>query len=321
MGSRQALKSHRGDEVMSFADKIALGQYVPCESAVHSLDPRVKILSTLVLLFSLFGVKDPVFFAGWAVLLAGIVVLSRISFSMVLRSVRPVLWLLLFTVVLHVFFTPGEAIFTFHWIKVSREGLHMASLMGIRLLLLVAFAGLLTLTTSPMELADGMECLMSPFGRLGFPAHEMAMMMTIALRFIPTLLEETDRILKAQVSRGADLEGGGIVRRLRAFVPVLVPLFIIVFQRAEDLALAMESRCYVGGRGRTRMRPLRWRVRDTVALGAVVLSSLVSASERPHDRSGGPGGCPFGAGQRGCVLCWCGSYRPGGSCEGTGGTL
>jgi energy-coupling factor transport system permease protein len=148
----------------------------------------------------------------------------------------------------------------------------MAALMGVRLVLLVAFAGLLTLTTSPMELADGMESLMSPLARVRFPAHEMAMMMTIALRFIPTLLEETDRILKAQISRGADLEGGGVVKRLRAFVPVLVPLFLIVFQRAEDLALAMESRCYVGGGGRTRMRPLRWRLEDWVALGLMSVS-------------------------------------------------
>lgn len=258
---------------MSFSDKIALGQYVPCESPVHSLDPRVKILSTLILLFSLFGVKDPMFFAGWGCLLALLVLLARISFSMVFRSIRPVLWLLVFTVLLHVFLTPGEALFSWGWFTVTREGVRMASLMGIRLVLLVAFAGLLTLTTSPMELADGMERLMAPLGRVGFPAHEMAMMMTIALRFIPTLLEETDRILKAQVSRGADLEGGGLVKRLKAFVPVLVPLFLIVFQRAEDLALAMESRCYVGGGGRTRMRPLRWSWGDTVGILLVCLSA------------------------------------------------
>jgi energy-coupling factor transport system permease protein len=257
---------------MSISEKVTLGQYVPADSPVHSLDPRTKILSTLVLLFALFGVRDPRFFLGWGVLLAFIVFLSRVSLRTVLRSVRPVLWLLVFTVLLHALFTPGEAILRFHFIKVSREGLHMAALMGVRLVLLVAFAGLLTLTTSPMELADGMESLMSPLARVRFPAHEMAMMMTIALRFIPTLLEETDRILKAQISRGADLEGGGVVKRLRAFVPVLVPLFLIVFQRAEDLALAMESRCYVGGGGRTRMRPLRWRLEDWVALGLMSVS-------------------------------------------------
>jgi energy-coupling factor transport system permease protein len=197
--------------------------------------------------------------------------LSRLPLRLVLGQVRPVLFLVLLTAILHLLFTPGVALW--HWgvLSVTREGVDMAFRMGTRILLLVLFAGLLTLTTSPTELSDGLERLLSPLGRFGFPAHEMAMMTTIALRFIPTLLDETDRIMKAQLSRGADLDRGGLFRRLRAFVPVLVPLFFIVFQRADDLAVAMEARGYRGGVGRTRLHPLVWKFRDTLALGVTFL--------------------------------------------------
>lgn len=156
------------------------------------------------------------------------------------------------------------------FIRITRQGLVMAAYMGLRLLFLVLFASFLTLTTRPMELADGLERLFSPFVRFGFPAHELAMMMTIALRFIPTLLDETDRIMRAQLARGASFDRGGLWKRLKAFLPVLIPLFVIVFQRAEDLAVAMEARCYRGGAGRTRMNPLFWKIKDTAALGSVL---------------------------------------------------
>ncbi|WP_352425411.1 energy-coupling factor transporter transmembrane component T family protein [Aminomonas paucivorans] len=260
---------------MKFLNHLTLGQYVPTDSPIHHLDPRSKILSTLVLLSGVFGVEHPVAFAAWGGLLLGICALSRLHLRLVLGAARPVLWLLVFTALLHLLFTPGVPILTLGPVDVTREGVVLASRMGLRLLFLVLFAGLLTLTTSPMELADGMERLLSPLARFGFPAHEMAMMMTIALRFIPTLLDETDRILKAQLSRGANLDQGGFLRRIRAFVPVLVPLFVIVFQRAEDLATAMESRCYRGGVGRTRMNPLRWGRGET--LGLTVSVGVVGA--------------------------------------------
>lgn len=266
---------------MKFLNHLTLGQYVPADSPVHRLDPRAKILITLALLSGVFGVEHPVAFAAWGGLLLGVSLLSRLSLRLVFGSARPVLWLLAFTALLHLFLTPGIPLLALGPLEITREGAVLASRMGLRLLFLVLFAGLLTLTTSPMELADGMERLLSPLARFGFPAHEMAMMMTIALRFIPTLLDETDRILKAQLSRGANLDQGGFLRRLRAFVPVLVPLFVIVFQRAEDLATAMESRCYRGGVGRTRMNPLRWTCRESRAFLAVLaLVGVLTALDR-----------------------------------------
>jgi energy-coupling factor transport system permease protein len=195
---------------------------------------------------------------------------------LVLSTVRPVWILVAFTAVIHLFFTRGEPLFSWGIVEITREGAVMAARMGLRLVLLVMYAGLLTLTTSPTELADGLESLFSPFRRFGFPAHELAMMMTIALRFIPTLLNETERIMKAQIARGAELERGGPLRRLRAFIPVLVPLFVIVFQRADDLATAMEARNYTGGEGRSRMHPLKWSVRDTTALLFSVIFSFAA---------------------------------------------
>jgi energy-coupling factor transport system permease protein len=195
--------------------------------------------------------------------------------SMVLRTAKPVLFLILFTGLIHLFFSQGTPVFQWGIFKITQEGIRMAFKMGFRLFLLVLYAGTLTLTTSPTELADGLERLFSPLKPLGFPAHEMAMMMTIAIRFIPTLLDETDRIMKAQLARGADLDRGGIFKRLRAFIPVLIPLFVIVFQRADDLAVAMESRNYRGGAGRTRMNPLTWRMLDSVTLVLALSITLV----------------------------------------------
>ncbi len=257
---------------MKFLNHLTLGQYIPLDSFVHHLDPRCKILGVLFFMTGAFLVQDPRFFLFWGGILMVCAFLSKLSLGILLRGARPILILVLFTVVLHLFFSDGTPLWSWGIFRITREGIVGAARMGIRLLLLVIFAGYLTLTTSPMELADGMESLFSPFRKFGFPAHEMAMMMTIALRFIPTLLDETDRIMKAQLARGADLEGGGIFRRLRAFIPVLVPLFLIVFQRAEDLAIAMDARCYTGGKGRTRMHPLNWHMRDS---GALLFSFLV----------------------------------------------
>ncbi|MDR1651826.1 MAG: energy-coupling factor transporter transmembrane protein EcfT [Synergistaceae bacterium] len=251
---------------MKFAGGFSIGQFIPGESFVHSLDPRCKIAAAFVLLGGLFASSSPPDFIPWILCLAACSRASRIRFSSVLRSGRPVLFLIVFTVALNLFWTPGREIFRLGFLRVTQEGLAAALSMGLRLYLLVMFAAMLMMTTSPMSFSDGLERLMSPLRRLRFPVSEMAMMMTIALRFIPTLFEETDRILKAQISRGADFESGGILKRTRAFIPVLVPLFVLVFARAENLATAMESRCYVPGAPRTRLNPLEWSRRDTAAL-------------------------------------------------------
>ena len=251
---------------MKFFNHLTFGQYVPSDSPVHRLDPRCKIIAVLVLLTGVFLAKHPAVFSVWGVLLACLTAGARLPFRLVLRSAKPVLILVLFTASIHIFFTSGTPLVSLGIVTISREGLILAAYMGLRLLFLVLFASFLTLTTRPMELADGLERLFSPFARFGFPAHELAMMMTIALRFIPTLLDETDRIMKAQLARGASFDRGGLWKRLKAFLPVLIPLFVIVFQRAEDLAVAMEARCYRGGAGRTRMSPLAWKGTDTAAL-------------------------------------------------------
>ncbi|PIE54703.1 MAG: transporter [Dethiosulfovibrio peptidovorans] len=256
---------------MRFLDNMSFGQYIPADSPIHRADPRCKILATLVLLTGVFLVDEPLGFISWAVLLLALSMLSRISLRILFRTIRPVMILIAFTAVINIFFTSGTPVATLGPLSITREGLRMGAYMALRLLFLVLFANLLTVTTSPMALADGLEALLSPFKRFGLPAHEIAMMMTIALRFIPTLINETDRIMKAQLARGADLDRGGLLKRLKAFVPVLIPLFVIVFQRADDLAVAMEARCYRGGGGRTRMHPFFWGWKDTAVLSFVVL--------------------------------------------------
>lgn len=266
---------------MKFLNHLTFGQYVPAESLVHSLDPRCKITAVLVLLTGIFLTKHPVAFVAWGVFLAVLTVGARLPFRLVLRSAKPVLILVFFTASIHIFFTDGVPIFQLAFVTITRKGVTMAVYMGLRLLFLVLFASFLTLTTKPMELSDGLERLFSPLIRFGFPAHELAMMMTIALRFIPTLLDETDRIMKAQLARGASFDRGGLWKRLKAFLPVLIPLFVIVFQRAEDLAIAMEARCYRGGEGRTRMIPLLWKGKDTATLMTVILLvALLAVGDR-----------------------------------------
>lgn len=262
---------------MKFLNNMTLGQYVPVNSRIHSLDPRCKIIATIVCLTGVFLAGEHWVFLGWGLLFALMVMTSKLSGGLVLSTSRPVWILIVFTSVIHLFFTQGTPVFSWGFLNITEQGLTMAIRMGLRLFLLVLFAGFLTLTTSPTELADGLESLFSPLKRFGFPAHELAMMMTIALRFIPTLLNETERIMKAQIARGADLDRGSPLRRLRAFIPVLVPLFVIVFQRADDLATAMEARNYTGGDGRTRMKPLRWSFSDSVSLILAILFTVTMA--------------------------------------------
>lgn len=255
---------------------MTLGQFIPGNSVVHRLDPRTKLIGMIAYIVLVFLVQSiPVFlvpclFVVLALLLFGV------PLSYVGSSLKPMKWLLVFMFVINLFFTQGQRVIFEWWIvRLTVEGVRQAVFISMRLILLVAGTSMLTLTTSPIALTDGLERLMKPLAAIRFPAHEMAMMMTIALRFIPLLLEETDRIRKAQLARGADFESGNLIKRAKAMLPVLVPLFISAFRRADELAMAMESRCYHGGEGRTRMRELRFSRLDVYA--GLVLFAFVAA--------------------------------------------
>jgi energy-coupling factor transport system permease protein len=262
---------------VEFLRNFSFGQYVPVDSSVHRLDPRTKILGTLLLAVAAFVVRGFGSLATVTVVIALIVLASRIPPGYVLRGLRPVVWLLAFTVVLQVLFGQegGHPIFHRGPITITRENLMLGLFYGARLALVIVATSLMTFTTSPVELTDGLERLLRPFRRLGVPAHELALMMTIAIRFVPTLTEETDKIMKAQMARGADFARGNIVQRGRALIPLLVPLFVGAFRRAESLALAMEARGYRGGDGRTRMTELMLRPRDYAAFGVLVLVAVL----------------------------------------------
>ena len=258
---------------------ITLGQFYPGNSLVHRLDPRVKLLIMVAYIVIVFLVKG---FAGYGVLAAfliGATMLSKLRLRFLLRSVKPVLFIVAMTFVLNIFFTRGESepLVSWGFLRIYREGLVFAVMMSLRLVFLLMGTSLLTLTTSPMALTDALERLLRPLRLIKFPVHEMAMMMTIALRFIPTLLEETDKIIKAQTARGADFESGNLLARAKAMVPLLVPLFVSAFRRADELAMAMEARCYHGGANRTRMKVLRLQSIDAYAcvVTAVVLALVV----------------------------------------------
>ena len=238
-------------------DGITIGQYIPGESIVHRLDPRTKIILSLVIIVALFVITS---ISGYAILLGFLVaatLLSGIGVRIVLKGLRPLVAILVITFLLHLFMNPGRMIFTIGPLTATYEGVYRGVFMVGRLVLLVIVTSLLTLATSPIQLTDGTEYLLRPLTRLGVPSHELAMMMTIALRFIPTLLGEADKIMKAQMARGADFESGNMVQRAKGLIPLLVPLFVSAFRRADELAMAMESRCYRGGKGRTRLRQLR----------------------------------------------------------------
>ena len=245
---------------------ITLGQYYPGNSFIHRLDPRTKILSTLLLIIAVFLANTAVGYAALCAMVLFIILISGLPFMLVLKSVKPLLFIIVLTLVLHVVMGQGEhVLYQSKFIRVTEEGLRLGVQMAMRLILLLMISSILTFTTSPIVLTDGIEALLRPFRVIGVPAHELAMMMTIALRFIPTLMEETDRIIKAQTARGADFSGGNLLVRAKNMLPILVPLFISAFRRADDLAVAMEARCYRGGEGRTRMHQLAYRSGDVMA--------------------------------------------------------
>ena len=254
---------------------ITLGQYYQTDSVIHRLDPRVKLGGTLLFIISLFLYKH---YLGYvtAVLFLGIVIkLSHVPFRFMVRGMRAILFLLLLTVVFNLFLTPGTELVSFWKLTITWEGLWTAVTMAVRLTMLIIGSSIMTLTTTPNNLTDGMEKMMRPLRIFKVPVHEVAMMMSIALRFIPILLEETDKIMKAQIARGADFESGNIFKRAKALVPLLVPLFVSAFRRANDLAMAMEARCYRGGEGRTKMKPLIYQRRDRLAYLIIVVYLVV----------------------------------------------
>ncbi len=255
---------------------ITLGQYYQTESVIHRLDPRVKLWGTLLFIISLFCFNN---FIGYiiAALFLGIVIrTSHVPFKFMVRGMKAILFLLLITVGFNLFLTPGEPLVSVWKISITKEGLELAVTMAVRLSLLIIGSSVMTLTTTPNQLTDGMEKMMRPLRVFKIPVHEVAMMMSIALRFIPILLGETDKIMKAQIARGADFESGNIFVRAKALVPLLIPLFVSAFRRANDLAMAMESRCYRGGDGRTKMKPLVYEKRDYIAYVVLLLYMVVS---------------------------------------------
>ncbi len=253
---------------------ITLGQYYPGNSLIHRLDPRVKIIATFLFVIELFLVNN---FKGYFVaiaFLAAVIFIARIPPKFIFKGLKPIFLIIVFTFGINMFMTKGTVIFTAGFIQITREGLHQAIFMGSRLILLIIGSSLLTLATKPINLTDGIEKLLDPLKRFGLPSHELAMMMTIALRFIPTLLEETDKIMKAQMARGADFESGNLINRAKSLIPLLVPLFISAFRIAQDLAMAMEARCYRGGDNRTRMNGMKLKKIDIGA--AVVILALLA---------------------------------------------
>jgi len=261
---------------------ITLGQYYPGRSAVHRLDARTKIIATLVYIAALFVIKN-----FWGFLIAGaalfaVIAVSRVPVKFIFRGLTAVFLIIIFTFLINLFMVDGRVLWQWKFLHITYEGLSRAFFMAIRLVLLIIGSSMMTLTTKPMELTDGLEKLMKPLSKIGVPSHEIALMMTIALRFIPTLMEETDKIIKAQQARGADFESGNLLQRARALIPILIPLFISSFRIAQDLALAMEARCYHGGEGRTRMNEIRFHGCDAVAaalliifLGAIIASKYI----------------------------------------------
>ena len=256
---------------------ITLGQYYPGDSFLHRMDPRAKILCTMIFICAIFLANNPWSYLVVTLFTALCISLSGVPFRLIVKAVKPLWVILVFTLVIHLLTTPGTEIFRLGPVKITEEGVRNGVFMTLRLVFLIAFSSLLTYTTSPIVLTDGIEALLMPFRCFGVPAHELAMMMTIALRFIPTLLEETDRIMKAQSSRGADFTAGNIWQKAKSMVPLLVPLFISAFRRADDLATAMEARCYRGGEGRTKMHRLVYTGNDRIAFAAVLVVVVVLA--------------------------------------------
>ena len=256
---------------------ITIGQHFPGDSLVHKFDPRMKLVLTIVYIILLFAASNPLGLTLSLVFLVAMYGVAKIPFKLITKSLKPILPIILFTAVLNLFFVSGEGEPLVHfWVlNIYAEGLRYAILMAVRVMALIAGTSLLTYTTSPIVLTDAIEQLLKPLGKLHFPVHELAMMMSIALRFIPTLIEETDKIMKAQIARGADMESGNLIQKAKAMIPILVPLFVSAFRRANDLAMAMEARCYHGGEGRTKMKPLKYHYQDRLAY-AITLGYLIA---------------------------------------------
>lgn len=250
---------------------ITIGQYYPTNSIIHKLDARVKLIATFIFMVSLFIINK---FWPYLIVVGSLLAtirLSKIPSKYIIKGLKPLKWIIIFTFIINIFFLPGDAIWSFGFLKITKQGISQAIFMALRLIFLVVGTSLLTLTTSPIELTDGIERLLNPLRKIGFPVHELAMMMTIALRFIPTLLDETDKIMKAQMSRGADFESKNIINRAKNLVPLLIPLFISAFRRADELAMAMEARCYRGGYNRTKMKESIMTRADYIAYAIQVI--------------------------------------------------
>lgn len=264
--------------------KITLGQYYSVESFIHRLDPRVKLFATLMYVVSLFVVNNWIGYLIGAVALAVYIRASKVPFSFIIRGLKPIIFLLCFSVLFNLFLTSGGEVLVKFWIiQITTEGVKLSVFMAIRLILLIIGSSIMTYTTTPNQLTDAMEKSLGFLNKIRIPVHELAMMMSIALRFIPILVEETDKIMKAQMARGANFEEGGLIQKAKAMVPILVPLFISAFRRATDLALAMEARCYHGGEGRTKMKPLKYAHYDHVmyAAFAVYFASMLGTRFLP----------------------------------------
>ncbi|WP_160678916.1 energy-coupling factor transporter transmembrane component T [Clostridium sp. C8-1-8] len=259
--------------------EITIGQYIPGDSFIHKLDPRTKILISILFIICLFVMNKYVGYIFVTAFLGAAIIFSKIHIRFLYKGLKPVFLLIIITAALNIFMIQGKPenlLYAWGYLKIYKEGIDTALFMTLRLIFLILGTSLLTLTTSPIELTDGIERLLNPFKKIGVPAHELAMMMTIALRFIPTLMDETDKIMKAQQARGADFESGNIIQKAKSLIPLLVPLFISSFRRADELAMAMEARCYRGGEGRTRMKQLKYGGRDFVAYGIIVLLLIFS---------------------------------------------
>ena len=256
---------------------ITLGQYFPGKTVVHRLDPRTKLILVIVYIVALFSAKHFLTYGIMLLSLCGIIAASRIQPKVILRSLKPLLFIIALTGLLNLFYTQGEPLVKLWILTITREGVRSAIFMVLRISMLIAGTFMLTYTTSPIALTDGLEMLLNPLKKIKVPVHELSMMMCIALRFIPTLIEETDKIMSAQKARGADFETGSLLQRAKALIPILVPLFISSFRRADELAVAMECRCYHGGDGRTRMKQLRYQRNDIVALvgGFVIMAGVI----------------------------------------------
>lgn len=256
---------------------ITIGQYYPADSVIHKLDPRTKLMATMIYILSLFIFRGLAGFAAVTLGLFLVILLSKVPIGYMVKGLKAIVVILLITVIFNLFLTPGETLVSFWKLRITEEGLRNAAFMTVRLIYLILGSSILTLTTTPNQLTDGLEKSLRPLNKIRVPVHEIAMMMSIALRFIPILIEETDKIMKAQLARGADFESGNLMKKAKAMVPLLVPLFISAFRRANDLALAMEARCYNGGDGRTKMKPLKYKGADAAAylLAAVYFAVVI----------------------------------------------